>query len=626
VTPVLVAVHGPWKGTRFPLTDAEISIGRDQSNKIAIADPSISRKHCIIRVSNERCSIHDLNSRNGSFINGVPVRERELKHADQIEVGASVFVFAAQESQGHSDPESVQIEDRMLVTRTTLITPVEAARAASESGAILKLRSIIETVQTLCRSNGKSSERENERKLFSLIFGLVPAERGAMLLFGSQPDRPVNLYGWDSSSPGKPVQVSRSALDQVQRKGAGFYSNDALSAEGALTSIIAIPMVSSDHVTGVLYLDSTDPKHKFSDQHLETLTGVGSMAALAVENARAFEWLESENQRLRAEMAIEHNMVGESQPMRELYQMIARVAPAESTVMIRGESGTGKELVARAICRNSPRAGKPFVAINCAAIPDTLLESELFGHEKGAFTGAIAQKKGKLEVANTGTLFLDEVGELAPVLQAKILRFVQEREYERVGGTRPLQANVRVLAATNQNLEDAIAHNRFRADLFFRLNVVALHVPPLRERGDDVLLLASHFAAHVSRKMNRRVVGISSAARRVLLNYDWPGNVRELQNAIEHAVVLGSGDLIHPEDLPETVIEAEARAPAASTRYHEAVKETKKQLILKAVEQAGGNYTEAARLLGVHPNYLHRLIRNLNLRPSIDNSDSQKHS
>ena len=266
-----------------------------------------------------------------------------------------------------------------------------------------------------------------------------------MLLFGSQPDRPVNLYGWDSSSPGKPVQVSRSALDQ-QRKGAGFYSNDALSAEGALTSIIAVPMVSSDHVTGVLYLDSTDPKHKFSDQHLETLTGVGSMAALAVENARAFEWLESENQRLRAEMAIEHNMVGESQPMRELYQMIARVAPAESTVMIRGESGTGKELVARAICRNSPRAGKPFVAINCAAIPDTLLESELFGHEKGAFHRRDRAKEGQTRGGQHRDVIPGRSGRTGAGSDAKMLRFLQEREYERVGAParcRPTSASLR---------------------------------------------------------------------------------------------------------------------------------------------------------------------------------------
>jgi Nif-specific regulatory protein len=285
--------------------------------------------------------------------------------------------------------------------------------------------------------------------------------------------------------------------------------------------------------------------------------------------------------------------------------------------LIDGESGTGKELAARAIHLNSPRAEKAFVAVNCAALTESLLESELFGHEKGAFTGAVALKKGKLEVADGGTVFLDEVGEMPPPLQAKLLRVLQEREFERVGGTRTIKVDIRLLAATNRDLEEAIKGGEFRQDLYYRLNVVSVKMPPLRERREDIPLLASYFAAKYSKKCKPYAMGVSAAARQLLVHYDWPGNVRELENAIERAVVLGSTDLILPEDLPEAVLETEAPSSVTVTRYHEAVAEAKKQLILKAVEQAKGNFTEAAKLLGVHPNYLHRLISNMNLRPEL---------
>jgi len=347
------------------------------------------------------------------------------------------------------------------------------------------------------------------------------------------------------------------------------------------------------------------------------MTAIAAMSAVALENARHVERLEAENRRLKAEINIEHNMVGESAPMRAIYRLVSRVAPTDSTVLITGESGTGKELVARAIHRNSPRTSKPFVAINCAALTETLLESELFGHEKGAFTGAVAQKKGKLEVADGGTVFLDEMGELAPALQAKLLRVLQEREFERVGGTRPVHIDVRLIAATNRNLTDSVRAGSFRQDLYYRLNVVCIEMPALRQRRDDIPLLASYFAARSGERSKRHVLGVSPEARACLVNYDWPGNVRELENAIERAVVLGSSDFILPEDLPEAVLETEQPAGVAMAKYHETVAEAKKQVIVRAVEQAGGNYTEAAKLLGVHPNYLHRLIRNMNLKASL---------
>jgi len=246
-----------------------------------------------------------------------------------------------------------------------------------------------------------------------------------------------------------------------------------------------------------------------------------------------------------------------------------------------------------------------------------LLESDLFGHEKGAFTGAIAQKRGKFEIADGGTVFLDEVGELTPPIQAKLLRVLQEHEFERVGGTRPIKVDVRIIAATNRDLEEAIRAKSFRQDLYYRFNVVSLTIPSLRERREDIPLLANYFTSVYAKKCKRRLKGISPEARAFLQAYDWPGNVRELENAIEHAVVLGSTELIAPEDLPDAVCEAGDTGSLPPTRYHEALKEAKRRVITKAIEEAEGNYTEAAKLLGIHPNNLHRLIRNLNLKAAL---------
>jgi len=363
---------------------------------------------------------------------------------------------------------------------------------------------------------------------------------------------------------------------------------------------------------------------RFDEGHLQLLAGIAGIAAVSLENARQMEWLEGENNRLRSNLAIEHNMVGESEAIRGVYRFIERVAPTNSAVLICGESGTGKELAAHAIHVNSPRAVKPFVVINCAALAETLLESELFGHERGAFTGAISQKKGKLEVAHGGTVFLDEIGELPSHLQSRLLRFLQDHKIERLGSTRSIALDVRIVAATNRDLEEAIASGLFRADLYHRLNVMKITMPSLRERREDIHLLASYFTAKYSKACKRTVNGISPAARSLLQSYDWPGNVRELENAIERAIVLGSADVIETDDLPERVLESANGGKLPIAKYYEAVKQAKRELILNALEQAKGNYTEAANALGVHPNNLHRLIRTLDLKSEMKSKTQGK--
>jgi Nif-specific regulatory protein len=345
------------------------------------------------------------------------------------------------------------------------------------------------------------------------------------------------------------------------------------------------------------------------------------MAATALQHARHVATLEGANRMLQAQINLEHNMVGESTGMREVFRRISRVAPTDATVLITGESGTGKELVARAVHRNSRRADRPFVAINSAAIPSTLLESELFGHERGAFTGAVAQKRGKLETAEGGTVFLDEIGELSLELQAKLLRVLEDHQFERVGGTRPVRVDFRLIAATNCDLEQAIADGAFRRDLYYRLKVVSLSLPSLKQRREDIPLLANWFVRRHADKARRTIAGFSPDALACLNAYEWPGNVRELENAVEHAVVLGFDSLILRDDLPEAVAGAAASACATPGRgtplFHEAVMQAKKDLIVRAIEDARGNYTMAARALGLHPNYLHRLIKNLQLKPML---------
>ena len=330
------------------------------------------------------------------------------------------------------------------------------------------------------------------------------------------------------------------------------------------------------------------------------------------------QWLEQENQRLTTEVRQEQSLVGEGARMKEIFQFLARVAPSDSTVLIEGESGTGKELVARALHRNSGRKNKPFVAINCAAIPETLLETDLFGHERGAFTGAAVQKKGRLEVADGGVVFLDEIGELAPALQVKLLRVLQEREFERVGGTHPIKIDVRLIAATNRDLNDATRTGQFRQDLYFRLAVVKLTMPPLRERKEDIPMLSRHFVQKYAQRCKVKARPISREAMNALVNYEWPGNVRELENAIERALVLGAPDMLMVEDLPESLLEQAPLSEMDDGRYHGSLKTYKKQLIIEAVEQSRGNYVEAAGTLGVHPNYLHRLIRNLGIKEELN--------
>jgi Nif-specific regulatory protein len=641
MAPRLIAISGSFKGTTYPLAQDEISIGRDPANCFSLNDPSVSRRHCLLRSNGTGDEFHiiDLESYNGTFVNGVPVAEKPLTHGDQIALGDIRFIFLTHEDNLTPTPS---LQDGDLISRSTIRLERERAFYLRPESAVREsagdLRGTRERNALLQLSATVNSIRESDKlqqHLLELTLEVVPAERGAILLADDEGEGFVSCRGWNRlNGADDSISVSQTISRQVLREVVAILSNDVVHDDGVVTSpsllaseicsLLCVPLVAFEKPLGVIYFDTSSRVAQFDEAHLQLLTAIAGIAAVAFENARRFEVLEEENRRLQQEVKLTHQMIGESESMREVYKLLARVAPSSATVLLLGESGTGKELAARAIHLNSPRASKPFVAINCATLTESLLESELFGHEKGSFTGAIAQKRGKLEVADGGTVFLDEVGELSPGIQAKLLRALQMREFERVGGTRTIKVDVRMIAATNRDLKKAIEAGRFREDLYYRLNVVSIPMPPLRERREDIPLLASFFVAEYSRKCKRRVTGISAEARRLICAYDWPGNVRQLENAIERAVVLGATELIAAEDLPEVICEPreseleregqikEVQPPAG---YYETVKEAKRQLILKTLRQTSGNYTEAAKLLGIHPNNLHRLLRNLNLRP-----------
>jgi transcriptional regulator with GAF, ATPase, and Fis domain len=627
----LEAVSGPLKGKVFSLAASELSIGRDPSNEISLLDSLVSRRHCIIRKEAEAFRLLDLESRNNTFVSGVPIRERVLVPGDQIRVGNSVLVFQGPGGETSTDAP-FQLDASPAPGAATVILRKEDAlylqprrpeSLPATARTVRDLNVLLDFSRTLNSVRGLAALQE---KVLEAVLDAVPADQAAILLTEDGVDGFSSIIGRDRRlGANQPIRASQTILNRVLKESLAVLSSDVQSddsyreAESLLErrvhSVLAVPLEVRGKVLGVMYLEASSPGSRFDSDLLQVATTLGNITALAIENARHLERLDGENRRLHEELSIHHSMVGESKAMREVYEFVSRVAGRDSTVLISGESGTGKELVARAVHMNSPRVDKPFVAINCAAITETLLESELFGHERGAFTGAVAQKKGKLEVAEGGTVFLDEIGELALAMQAKLLRVLQEREFERVGGTRPIKLDVRLIAATNRDLKEASRAGTFRSDLYYRLNVVSLQMPALRERREDIPLLAAFFAAQHGEKVKRRVAGISPEAQVCLTRYDWPGNVRELENAIERAVVLGSTEVILAEDLPDSILEETAASGQPVNALAEGIREAKKVLIERAIEQANGNYTEAAKLLGVHANHLFRLIRTLNLKP-----------
>ena len=623
MNPRIVAIAGPLRGTMLPISSDEISIGREPSNQLSVPDRNVSRRHCVVAATETGFLLRDLGSANQTLVNGVPVTEIPLQHGDEITVGSSVLVFLLQDDMAHIEGNAVEFAGAD-VTETSILNLVDPASLEPEKYGIglppsARLAQDLNSLLKIATGIGNIHDRDSlQWQLLGFLFDVVPADCAAILLLDNGGE--FSSVAWDRvGGPDKPVRVSRKVVQRVTHERIGLLVADVPQDKGGLEtlrelgiqSLLCVPLLTSNRVFGAIYLSTGSAEHSFEERHLKLMTAVAGIASLALDNLSHWENLRRENVELRAELDVRHQLVGGSPRMLETLEFIRRAAPTDSTVLIQGESGTGKELVARALHNNSARAKGPFVAINCAAIAETLLESELFGHEKGAFTGANAQKKGKVETAQGGTLFLDEVGELALGLQAKLLRLLQEREFERVGGTHPIKLDTRVIAATNRSLPDAVKAGSFRNDLYYRLGVITVTVPPLRDRREDIPTLAAHFMAKAARNSRGRLKRLSTEALTCLASYHWPGNVRELENALERAIVLGSSDTILPEELPETILDA---AQTSTGNYNREIAHFKKQLILDTLQRTNSNYVQAAQALGLHPNSLLRLIRNLGIK------------
>lgn len=440
--------------------------------------------------------------------------------------------------------------------------------------------------------------RQSDEIVIDEAYGLSEAERarGKYRLGEGVTGRVVQT--------GESIVVPRVSQEPLFLDRTGVRTREMQS--GSDLSFLCVPIRSGNEIIGALSADRPYDPSVALEEALRLLSVIAQLIAQAVKsrqgNLEQIEALEAENQRLQGELASrlsDGRILGDSAAMRRLYQMILQVAPSSATVLIRGESGVGKELVASAIHFHSSRARHPFIKVNCAALPEGVIESELFGHEKGAFTDAVTMRKGRFELADGGTIFLDEISEVSPTVQVKLLRVLQEREFERVGGTQTLKCDVRVVAATNRDLEQLIRDGWFREDLFYRLNVFPLYVPPLRERRTDILLLANHFVEKFARTNNKDVRRISTAAIDMLMEHHWPGNVRELENCIERAVLLSTDGVIHSHHLPFTLQTPEASDTMPKGALSAAVAALEREMVLDSLKATHGNMARAAKILGI---------------------------
>ncbi len=481
------------------------------------------------------------------------------------------------------------------------------------SALLNEVLDIMETEMGLSR--GTLTLRRQDTDVFAIEAsrGLTPDERRR------------GQYSIGEGVTGMVAKTGKPALVPDLTKDAQFL-NRTRSRKLGPAAFLCVPIIHRGLVIGTMSLDRPVAEQTELERDLRFLKLVAELLAEGVAKIRETlaerESLMAENQSLRQQLShtfSPENMVGNCNSMRRVYEQVSQIADSAATVLIRGESGTGKELVARAIHFAGKRKQGPFICVNCAALPENLIESELFGHEKGAFTGASQQRKGRFELADGGTLLLDEIGDISPAVQVRLLRVLQEKTFERVGGTQTLRADVRVIAATSRNLEDAIEKDRFREDLYYRLNVFPILLPPLRERRSDIMLLADHFVTKYNTLYNKRVKRISTAAINMIMAYHWPGNVRELENCIERAVLSSRDDVIHGTSLPPTLQTSEATntalLPPEGARLKDLIDAYEREIIIDALKKHGGNAAAAARELMTTPRIINYRIRHLNIEP-----------
>jgi Nif-specific regulatory protein len=662
-TAYLVVRRDDGFGDVFPLVPGQsYTMGRATTNAIVLKDDMCSRDHAEVTCTHGKWRVRDLGSLNGTRVNELRLEgERDLQPNDEIHVGRSRLVFVEDMDQlpdlpvrpeEHEPVGELSIKKRLGQTR--FLTP-QPPVASEDTGATPSpnlrhgLSRDLSLLYRLALDMGTATTHEELCKIvLDTLLEATTAEVGAILSVvvrppptGKQRHAAPEPPPLNKSMRGIELEVTahkhRDPSIRGYKQVSDFVSNEVLGtresilaedvarnrylknreslADMGATSLICAPILFADKVLGLIHLYCTDPLKALDAEDLEFTVAVAKQLGGVVNNLQKQQSLTNENRSLRDQLKVESELVGTSSPMRDIETQIGRVAATNATCLIRGESGVGKELVARAIHYSSPRKEGPFVCLNCAALTETLLESELFGHEKGSFTGATEKKVGKFEAANHGTIFLDEIGEMNVLTQAKLLRILEGHPFERVGGSVPIRVDVRVGSATNAPLEEAVREGTFRRDLFYRLQVVEMRVPPLRERRGDIRSLASHFLQRFIRETGRKIRGFSEAALVKMDEYNWPGNVRELRNVVERAVALSNGPVLEAEDIWLSSLEIPNLPTANTEQVYEALtlEEVEKRHILKTLDHTDWNKSQAATILQIERSTLDRKIKAYNL-------------
>jgi Nif-specific regulatory protein len=661
---LLIRDGSSWRDVFRLMPGKVTTIGRAPTNRIVLSDEVCSRNHCEIFQNGPHWTLRDLNSRNGTLVSGEAVdSDWELQDGEIVQIGDCEIGFTYDISkpfQPFVESTNRELLDRITDTATdiSIISPNAESGSSAEiihrtrrsrfreapADELIGRERISLELASLYRLALEMGDAANSRALARLVlsglFSSTPADIGAILLLPEPTERtpsPDQLYqavyraDTDSSYEQVSEYLSKIVLERREAVLAKDIMDDSKLAdresleEIRVQSVICAPIRANETLHGLVHLYSTDPKKPLKPDDLEFTLAVADQMAVVLQHlitrdslADGLARATDENKTLRRQLELDGELVGESKPVQQLRETIRRIAPTDATALIRGESGVGKELVARAIHFNSTRRDAPFVTMNCAALSESLLESELFGHEKGSFTGATARKSGKFEQAHKGTLFLDEVGEMSQAIQAKFLRVLEGHPFERVGGSTPISVNVRVVSATNRDLEEAVNNGTFRKDLYFRLHVVELTVVPLRERRSDIPLLAKHFLERSALKTNRPITGFSRGALESLLHYNWPGNVRELQNVVERSVILCQAKEVTAADIQLSTLRAEKddqldmTTPAGYRSVSLEILE--KEHILATLDWTDWNKSKAAQILGIERSTLDRKLKRYRMR------------
>lgn len=598
---IFVAYRDPDGRERvYPLRDP-LMVGRSEKCHVMIDMEGISRRHCLLSLVESKVVIEDLDSTNGTYLNGTRIREAVVRPGDKIMVGScSLYILTGGDAKRVADSGQTQllgqttIETLLNEDEESLPDPVMLSHAGLKGSALEAMFNLSEIA---------NSSRDMDSLLngsLSLLMDLLHMDLGCVYRSGT-PEEPPELLVAVNISPHGKYDPSTSVIKKVLEENVSVIATDVIGSDGIFKSrsitesgtacIMCVPMRSAGIVKGAIYLSSLKQIAPLKEGALRLLTAMATQVGLAMENLAHLGRLKMDNLALRSELGVASDLVGSSRAIQKVNILIDKVAATDATVLITGESGTGKELVAHAVHNRSNRYGRPMVSLNCGAIPETMVESELFGHERGAFTGATDRKIGKFELASEGTLFLDEIGELSLGTQVKLLRALEQRNFYRVGGDELVKVDVRIIAATNADLDEKKRQGQFRNDLLYRLKVFIIHVPPLRERPGDVPLLVRHILDQLG---GERIFQISKEAMERLGAYSWPGNVRELRNVLERAIILAEGSELMLEHFDSAATgDFGSVSPRASLKEAEAVH------VLRVLQSVDWNKKAAAEVLGI---------------------------